>query len=77
MGSWNKMKGEECALLKARRNNFGIDLVGIYNYSILHKLCEDWGVQFNLYGRCYMCDEKKGQLKPYTDEASTINNQKL
>jgi hypothetical protein len=24
-----------------------------------------------------MCDEKKGPTKPYTDETSTINNQKL
>jgi hypothetical protein len=41
MGSWNMMKGEECELLKARRNNFGIDFVEIYNYTILHKLFED------------------------------------
>jgi hypothetical protein len=41
MGSWNKMNEEECVLLKARRNNFGINLVEIYNYTILHKLCEN------------------------------------
>jgi hypothetical protein len=41
MGSWNKMKVEECALLKVGKNNFGIDLVDILNYIILHKLCED------------------------------------
>jgi hypothetical protein len=41
MGSWNKMKAEERALLKARRNNFGTNLVEIRNCTILHKLCGD------------------------------------
>jgi len=41
MGSWNKMKGEECVLSKARTNNFGTNLNKICSYSILHNLCED------------------------------------
>jgi hypothetical protein len=35
------MKEKECVLLKARRNNFRIDIVEIRNYIILHKLCEN------------------------------------
>jgi hypothetical protein len=41
MGSWNKMKAKECVLLKVRRNNFGINLIEIYNYISVHKLGEN------------------------------------
>jgi hypothetical protein len=60
MGSWNKMKVEECALLKAGMNNFGMDLVEICNYIILHKLCENWGAQFDCMGSVTCVMKRRG-----------------